>query len=223
MSQPRRGRQLREGVDDLLQRRNPGDTVKGAALILAAGEGRRMGRIKPLITLDGTTLVERAVRVAASAGLEPWVVLGAHREVIAPHVPPEAEVIWSEAWALGMGASIVSGVRHAMTRGGASVDHLMVMLCDQPRVETEDLSALISAAFSTPSADGSAAAYAGVLGPPACFRPSAWPHLIGLPPESGARKLLRGGPLDIVPVQMPHGALDLDTPADLEQMRALEG
>ena len=40
-----------------------------AAVILAAGFSRRLGRPKQLVTLGGATLLERAVRAARSARL----------------------------------------------------------------------------------------------------------------------------------------------------------
>ncbi len=55
--------------------------MTAAALVLAAGEGKRYGAPKALIPLDGELLVDRAVRVARDAGCSPVVVvLGAAAE-----------------------------------------------------------------------------------------------------------------------------------------------
>ena len=49
-----------------------------AGLVLAAGEGRRLGRPKALLEVDGERLVDRAVRVLHEAGCSPvYVVAGA--------------------------------------------------------------------------------------------------------------------------------------------------
>ncbi len=42
-----------------------------AAVVLAAGASRRLGRPKQMVEMGGETLLERAVRVAVEAGLEP--------------------------------------------------------------------------------------------------------------------------------------------------------
>src|SRR5450755_741708 len=49
-----------------------------AAIILAAGASRRMGRNKMLLELEGVPLVRRAVACALAAGLSPVVVVVGH-------------------------------------------------------------------------------------------------------------------------------------------------
>jgi choline kinase len=46
-----------------------------AGLLLAAGEGRRLGRPKALVEVDGVRLVDRAVRMLRDAGCTPIVVV----------------------------------------------------------------------------------------------------------------------------------------------------
>ena len=51
---------------------DPGGSSAGgrvAGLVLAAGAGRRFGRPKALVELDGERLVDRAVRVLETGGL----------------------------------------------------------------------------------------------------------------------------------------------------------
>ena len=45
--------------------------MKVAGIVLAAGSSRRLGEPKQLVFLGGETLLERAVRVAREAGLQP--------------------------------------------------------------------------------------------------------------------------------------------------------
>ena len=49
-----------------------------AAVVLAAGASTRMGRNKLLLEVDGETLVARAARIAAEAGLDPVLVVLGH-------------------------------------------------------------------------------------------------------------------------------------------------
>ena len=50
-----------------------------AAVVLAAGSSTRMGQNKLLLALEGETLVRRAVRAAAGAGLDPVIVVLGHQ------------------------------------------------------------------------------------------------------------------------------------------------
>ena len=54
--------------------------------------------------------------------------------------------------------------------------------------------------------------YAGTVGVPAVFGPAAFPALLALDPAAGAKRLLGGD--DVVPVDLPAAAVDVDTPAD---------
>ena len=59
-----------------------------AGLLLAAGAGRRMGRPKALVELDGEPLVRRALRALTDGGLAPVVVvLGARAADVRPILP----------------------------------------------------------------------------------------------------------------------------------------
>ena len=52
--------------------------MRVAGLVLAAGEGRRLGGPKALLVIDGERLVDRTVRVLYDAGCTPvYVVAGA--------------------------------------------------------------------------------------------------------------------------------------------------
>ena len=46
-----------------------------AGLLLAAGEGRRLGRPKALVSIGGRTLVERGVELLRDGGTDPVVVV----------------------------------------------------------------------------------------------------------------------------------------------------
>ncbi|MCG5440355.1 NTP transferase domain-containing protein, partial [Micromonospora foliorum] len=58
-----------------------------AGLLLAAGAGRRFGRPKALVELDGEPLVRRAIRLLGDGGCAPvHVVLGAGADEV-PDLP----------------------------------------------------------------------------------------------------------------------------------------
>ena len=150
--------------------------MRVAAVILAAGESRRLGEPKQLVRLGAETLLERAVRVAGEAGCEPiLVVLGARAAEIeaacalrGAHVLANAE--WSEGMAssirVGVGALTEDGTREGATSGG-SVDAAIILGCDQPAVTAAHLRGLMGGGVV-------ASSYAGRRGMPACFPADAF-------------------------------------------------
>jgi molybdenum cofactor cytidylyltransferase len=61
-----------------------------------------------------------------------------------------------------------------------------------------------------------AAQYSGTIGVPAMFKRELFHELISLPPEAGARSLLRGSDAKVTPFPLPEAAVDIDTPEDFE-------
>lgn len=175
------------------------------ALIPAAGASARLGRPKQLVTLRGEPLVHRAVRVAFEAGCE-RVVLVEGAVPLAAAVADLAPVmlVRCDDWAKGPGASLRAGAQ--VIDSGA----VLVLLVDQYRLEAAQLRALLDA-----PGEVAAAHYAGQLGVPARFGPSATQVLRALPDETGARAWLRAHAARVAAVAMPEAEADLDTPDDL--------
>lgn len=180
-----------------------------AAIILAAGASTRLGTPKQLIRLGTETLLERTVRIAVEAGLDP--VYG----IVSANLPQDAcshhmiRVLNPEAYE-GMASSIRVGL-HAAESGDSSLSGVVMLTCDQPAVTAKPLREL---ARGGDYVIGSA--YAQKKGIPAYFPASMFPQLMALGGDVGARNLLRAARA----IDLPGGELDIDTPEDLE--RALQ-
>lgn len=184
------------------------------AVVLAAGASTRMGRPKAVATWRGETFVRRAVKAAGEGGCEPIVVVvGADAEQVRPALRKvRAEVVPNPDWRQGMGSSIARGVAALMPR--TDLRAVLVLTCDQPRIEASVVTRLREAFDGRPRRRV-ASAYAGVLGVPALFERSLFPELAGLRGDRGARSVLLAEPELVVAIPWPEGALDVDREEDL--------
>lgn len=185
-------------------------TSSVGAIILAAGASTRLGSPKQLILLGTETLLERTVRIAVEAGLDP--VYG----VVSADLPPEAcdnrmiRVVNAEAFE-GMASSIRAGL-HAAESGNSSLSGIVILVCDQPAVTAKHLREL---ARGGDHVIGSA--YAQRKGVPAYFPASTFAELLALRGDVGARELLRFSEA----IDLLGGELDIDSPKDLEHARQM--
>jgi len=188
-----------------------------AGIVLAAGGSSRLGQPKQLLFVDGKTLVERAVGLAAEvcdAGVT--LVVGAAATDIRESIDTTAcRVLENPDWQAGLATSLLLALEHLR----ADVEGVLIMLCDQPRLQSADIAALATAWQNNPQ-QPAAAAFDGLLGAPAIVPTELIADLrAGLGGDAGAGQWLRQRQ-DVARVSLPAAAADLDTPADLEQLLA---
>jgi molybdenum cofactor cytidylyltransferase len=94
-----------------------------------------------------------------------------------------------------------------------------ILVADQPFVTADHLQHMRTLLY-TESAPIVAAEYNGTLGVPALFRRELFATLASLPPDAGARHVLRDSGFDVTPFPLPDAAMDIDTPDDLAALRA---
>ena len=178
-----------------------------AAIILAAGSSTRLGSSKQDALLGEETLLERTIRTAHLAGLEPVLV------IVAPEHPTQFRgditILINKAASEGMASSIRTGITAAQRDG---FEGAIILACDQPAVTAEHLSALACGGQRI-----IASSYAGRNGVPAYFPKSEFPTLMDLSGDVGARELLRLADT----VDLKQGELDIDTAEDLKRAREL--
>lgn len=183
-----------------------------AFLILAAGASSRFGSAKQLLMYRGKPLLQHSIDKANK--LMPghvYVVLGANRALIEPAISGAAVMV-NDNWADGLGSSIALGVR-SLDR---DYDAVCVLLADQIAVTSEHLMQLLDAFYTNRDGDDRmvAAVYAGRRGVPALFSSTLFQQLRELSGDSGAKQLLNQTDREIIEIELPAAALDIDTPQD---------
>ena len=183
-----------------------------AGLLLAAGEGRRLGLgPKALLRYRGRPLIEHAVSVLRTGGCERVVVvLGAGADDVAAQADlAGCTVERNPDWASGMGSSLRVGLAALPPVAPAA----LVALVDTPGVTPEAVARLLAAHRS--GAQLAAAAYAGRRGHPVLIGAGHWPEAsAGAVGDAGARTLLRDHAAELVLVECADIAVpdDIDTP-----------
>jgi CTP:molybdopterin cytidylyltransferase MocA len=186
------------------------------AIVLAAGEGRRMGGPKALLPLGDGTFLSATCRLFARPGIAGVVaVLGAEAERVraAGGIPAEARFVSNEQWREGMLTSVWVGLDEAEALGAEAV---LIHPVDNPFVAARTIDAVVAALAG--GAEIAVPSHERHRGHPAGFARSCWPALRAAPLDGGARTVLEA--LSDRVVHVPAGEdclVDIDTPDELER------
>ncbi len=189
----------------------PGKTL--FAIVLAAGASRRFGSTKQLALLEGTPLVQRAVRSAENI-CGPLTVLVAGNDwksVVSAAVPLQGFIVINEEFADGLSTSL----RAAVDSVGEVADAILLLLADQPLVSTAHLKDLASL-WRKHTGSIVASAYADTTGPPIIFPRRFFPELVSLDGDRGAKGIIDSNQDKLKIVAFEPAAVDIDRPADLD-------
>jgi molybdenum cofactor cytidylyltransferase len=185
-----------------------------AGLVLAAGAGTRFGAPKQLAELDGRPMLEHSLRAMAAAPLDRViVVLGSHAEEIVAAVDLHgADPLVCPRWEKGQAASLACGLAEL-----AKADAVVVTLGDQPRMAPAAIRRVIA---NRNGAAAVRATYAGEPGHPVLLERELFERLRDVSGDLGARNLLMSVQVHDVPCEDLGGGEDVDTPAELDALRA---
>jgi molybdenum cofactor cytidylyltransferase len=192
--------------------------VTVAAVVLAAGSSRRLGRPKQVLPLDGATVLDATLAVALQSGLAPVVVvLGGGADRVRAEVDlAQVEVVENHDYGEGCATSI----RSAVGTLSGDTEGIVLLLGDQPRVRVETIATL------TASARGHAVGvceYDDGRGHPLWFDRAMFGALEAMHGDKAVWKLVddHGPHADVVSVPIAGPVpRDVDTWADYEAMLA---
>ena len=204
-----------------------------SAIVLAAGEGRRMGSLKApqqakgrlagnpalklALRLGGKSLLRHVVEAALAAPVdEVVVVLGHGAAELEQELPrdPRVRTVFNPDYATGQSSSVKAGINALASQAQAAV----FLLGDQPLISSRAIEALVSAFRSGHSAVVRPR-YRGTPGHPVLFSRALFPELLQVTGDQGGRELLARHQAEVAMVDLNlESPVDIDTKEDYSQL-----
>jgi molybdenum cofactor cytidylyltransferase len=191
-----------------------------AAIILAAGQSKRMGRPKMLLPWGSSTVLGKVVSSLADAGIEEIIVVtGARREKIEALIADLAHdfpvrSVHNSAYRTG---EMLSSLQCGLAEPGPGVEAALITLGDQPQIRPDTVRS-VRGNFETSLARIVVPSYRMQRGHPWLVARSLWSEIRALSPENTARDFLNEHALEISYVEIGSASIlnDLDTPEDYQ-------
>jgi len=190
-----------------------------SAIVIAAGESKRMGRTKQLLSWQGKVLLQHALdSILDSEVDEVILVLGCEAERILKKVDTQKiKVVLNPDYPQGMITSIQHGLK-ALERG---VEAFFIVLGDQPGISSQIYNQLIREFRRVyPSKRIFLPTYQGKKGHPALFSIDYREEGSALKGDVGFRQIILDHPSDLLLIEMGASAVleDIDTPEDYQNL-----
>lgn len=186
-----------------------------SAILLAAGQSKRMGELKQLMPFGQSTIVEQAVdNLLGSAVNEVIVVVGYKAEdVIKAIAAKPIKLAINPDYEQGMSTSIIAGLNLVHGR----VQGVMLVLGDQPLVNSQTINSLIEE-FYNHDKGIAVPTYQGKRGHPIIFAIKYKEQLLKLKGDMGGRQIIKDHPDDILEVAVNSESIvaDFDTTDDYQ-------
>ncbi|MEH6726549.1 MAG: NTP transferase domain-containing protein, partial [Hyphomicrobiales bacterium] len=193
---------------------------KIAALLLAAGQSKRMGPNNKLIAeVDGKPLIRHVADAAIGAlGEDLTIVTGAQPEqVVAALDGLPVQTIFNPDFDQGLSTSLRAGIQ-ALARRDTKPDGVLVLLGDMPRISQEIVKQLVAAFDPEKGRQIIVPTDAGKRGNPVLWSTRFLDALTGIQGDTGARHLIGEYAEFVYEVEVGRAAsFDLDTPDQMKQ------
>jgi molybdenum cofactor cytidylyltransferase len=189
------------------------------AVLLAAGESKRMGQTKQLLPWGQTTVLGQSLATLSSSLLHDVMVVSGHEAQAVAQIAAAAgaRTVHNPDFAAG---GMLSSLQTAIRALPADRAAILVALADQPMLAPATIDALV-AAYWRGGGRLVAPLHQGRRGNPVLIDRRHFPDLLALPPGEAPRALLQRQPeaLHLVAVDDPAVLRDLDEPGDYQRWR----
>ena len=177
------------------KKRNSGPGI--AAIVLAAGQSRRMGRINKLTAvLDDKPIVRHVAEAALASRTDDICVVTGHedKQVIAVLSDLNIAGIHNPDFEEGLSSSLACGIAAL----NANIDRAIVLLGDMPFITPAMIDRMIETAISSPENSIIVATHAGKRGNPVLWPRSFFGELQSIKGDVGARHIIGANPANVV-------------------------
>lgn len=183
-------------------------------LVMAAGNASRFGTNKLSASLDGATLIERALDAVPQEEFAAVCVVSQYPEIEALAARRGFTAVHNGHPEWGLSYTIRLG-----TQALRDCDGILYLVSDQPLLRRESVRRVVEAWRSAPE-QIAGAVHSGRRGNPNLFPARFFPELLALEGDCGGSRVLRRHEEDFLPVELPARELtDCDTPQSLEALR----
>lgn len=187
------------------------------AIILAAGESRRMGQLKPLIKINKLTFLQRITHELKSSGITNIsIVVGFQADKIKRESGAIGHFVVNENYTNGQFSSLQCGIKSL----SENCSGVVVCLGDQPQVKSNWIKSLVHnfneshAAIIRPS-------FHGKSGHPVLYSAKVFETILNMPPTATAKELMSQYKDEsrFVDIDSDGILYDADWPEDVERVK----
>ena len=194
---------------------------KIAAIVLAAGQSRRMGKVNKLLAeIDGKPMTAHVVDAVVASGASPVIVVTGHEQDRLEEALAERDVrfIHNPDYADGLSTSLRTGLNLL----DPDIEGAVVCLGDMPSVSADHIDRLIAAFDPAAGHAIVVPTYNGKRGNPVLWHRRFFASMSDVSGDVGARHLIGDNEDLLLEIAMDDDAVlaDLDTPAALAAHKA---
>lgn len=184
-----------------------------SAIILAAGQSKRMGKPKMLLPWEKSTVLQTVITTFQAAGVDDiLVVTGGARIQVEELIGQTAQTVYNENFEYGeMLSSIQTGLKYKLSESSAA----LIGLGDQPQVQAKVIQHVLQE-YKQSNAPIIVPSYQMRRGHPWLVARDLWQEILNMPIDETAREFLNSHAKEIhyLKIESPSILQDLDTPQD---------
>lgn len=192
-------------------------TAMVSAILLAAGESKRMGELKLLLPFGTSTIIEKSIDALLSSRVnEVIVVTGCKAEEVIKRIAGKPiRIVVNPHYLQGMSTSITAGLNLIDRKAKA----IMIALADQPVIDSKVIDKLLEQ-FRRHDKGIAIPVYQGKRGHPVVFSVKYKKELLKLEGDVGGKEIIDQHQDDVleVPVESRGISIDIDNLNDYEQL-----
>jgi len=186
-----------------------------SAIVLAAGESKRMGRTKQLLEWGGRTILQRVLENLGRSRVDEVILVLGHEatKIIQKVDTRKVKVVINKNYKAGM----ISSIQQGLINLNDGAEAFFIVLADQPAIGPEIIDRLIDEfKRAIPKKSIILPGYRGRRGHPALFSAKYRQEALRITGDVGFRQVLEEHPEEILTVEMETDSIlqDIDTPED---------